>query len=503
MRDANGELTGVFQEASALQLVFQKMPRLTDDEIVENLAKAQKIMHSMGYTSYTECTVGPGNNKREAGASGERAIFGFRKLQEQGRLTARVSLGFYSAVNGIQSCDALLNDLDNFPFPDFPDPNWLDMHMVKLFCDGVHMAYSAWMKNDYVDNPGVHGRSCLLGPDATEEEQEAELRRMIKLAHDRGYQVGIHTIGDRAVKAAIDSFIAAQQENPGKPRRHYLIHADSLGDRGDLFRAAKHNIGVSVQSNLADFAFEVTIERVGREKGEMLMGLRDLVDMGLHIANGSDTIAGVYGDWLHAVQAAVTRRSHITGKAYRQRKEICSELETYGFSGGISKKFYDFLHLQKAYRQCIEANRLGRMMDKSNQLYEFEDYACYSIFAQLVKQGELLYDYCSFDLLKILAYDCAYKTPYGDTLRTYLETGCSPALTAKILEIHRNTIDYRISRIRDLFGVTMDDHNLLFRFRLTFMILDFIKQSRSEKDYIEYISMIAKLQNYPVVGSFS
>lgn len=143
------------------------------------------------------------------------------------------------------------------------------------------------------------------------------------------------------------------------------------------------------------------------------------------------------------------------------------------------------------------------MMDKSNQLYEFEDYACYSIFDQLVKQGELLYDYCSFDLLKILAYDCAHKTPYGDTLRTYLETGCSPALTAKILEIHRNTIDYRISRIRDLFGVTMDDHNLLFRFRLTFMILDFIKQSRSEKDYIEYISMIAKLQNYPVVGSFS
>ena len=339
-RDANGNLTGMFHEASALQLVFKKMPRFTVDEIAANLQEAQKIMNSMGYTSYTECTIGTGNTKRERGASGELGIEAYRKLQEQGKLTARVSLGFYSALGGVQSYEVLKNDLENFPFPIFNDSNWLDMRMVKLFCDGIHMAYSAWMKEDYADNPGVHGHSCLLGPGATDEEQEAELRRMIKLAHDHGYQVGVHTIGNRAVQATLDAFIMAQQENPRKFLRHYLIHADSLGDREDLRRAARYGIGLSSQSNLADFAYEITIERVGKEKGEMLMGLRDLEEMGLHIANGSDTIGGPYGDWLHAIRAAVTRKSRITGNVYRPDLAITVEQAIREFTmGGAYQEF--------------------------------------------------------------------------------------------------------------------------------------------------------------------
>jgi len=338
--DSNGNLTGMFQEASALQLVFKEMPRFTVDEIAENLEKAQKIMNSMGYTSYTECTVGPGNTKREAGASGELAIAAYRKLQYQGKLTARVSLGFYSALGGVQSYEILKNHLETFDFPEFPDTNWLDMRMVKLFCDGIHMAYSAWMKNDYADNPGVHGHSCLLAPGATDEEQEAELRRMIRLAHDHGYQVGIHTIGDRAVQAAIDAFVEAQQENPGVSRRHYVIHADSLGDREDLCRAAKFGIGLSAQSNLADYAYEVTIDRVGKDKGEMLMGLGDLEEMGLHIANGSDAIGGPYGNWLSAIKAAVTRRSAITGIVHRPDLAITVEQAVREFTmGGAYQEF--------------------------------------------------------------------------------------------------------------------------------------------------------------------
>ena len=163
---------------------------------------------------------------------------------------------------------------------------------------------------------------------------------MIKLAHDSGYQVGIHTIGDRAVKAAVDAFIAAQQENPGFPRRHYVIHADSLGDREDLRRAARFGIGLSVQSNLADYVYEAMIDKVGQKKGEMTMGLADLEEMGLHIANGSDTIGGPYGDWLHGIKAAVTRRSAITGIVHRPDLAITVEQAVREFTmGGAYQEF--------------------------------------------------------------------------------------------------------------------------------------------------------------------
>ena len=185
-----------------------------------NLVEGQQLLNSWGYTSYTDCLLGPANNNRESGASGERAIFAYRKLQEEGLMTARVSLGFYSGQDGKQSYDILKRDLDNFPFPDFPDRNWLDLRLIKLFCDGLYMTHTAWMKEDYADDPGRRGKSCFLGPEASDEEQEQELRKIIQLVHDRGYQVGIHAIGNRAVKAAVEAIIAAQQTNL-QSRRHY------------------------------------------------------------------------------------------------------------------------------------------------------------------------------------------------------------------------------------------------------------------------------------------
>ena len=317
IRDANGKPTGVFQESSALQLVFRNMPRASVDELKQNLINGQKIMNSMGYASYCDCTTGPANTTREVGASGENGLRAYEELLNEGALTARVSLGFYPGKNGMQSYELIKESLDTFEMPVYADKNWVDMHMLKMFCDGVHMGYSAWMKEDYADNPGCHGRSTFLGPDATDEEQIAEINRCVQLAHDRGWQIGIHTIGDKAVQVVTDAYIAAQRNNPMPLRRHYLIHADNLGDHDDLFRAMKNGIGVSVQTNLQSFVYEVSIERCGKRKGEMLMGMRDLIDAGMHIANGSDSIGGPYGCWTQAVQAAVTRKSGITGQVYR------------------------------------------------------------------------------------------------------------------------------------------------------------------------------------------
>ena len=158
----------------------------------------------------------------------------------------------------------------------------------------------------------------FLGPDAADEEQEAELKRIVKLAHNRGWQIGVHAIGNRAAAAVTDAFIEAQQENPRPDPRHYLIHSDGLGDREDLKRAAENGIGCSVQTQLASYAYEVTIDRVGKERGDMFMGQRDLMDMGLHIANGSDSIGGPYGKWTTAVQTEVDRKSMVTGEYHRQ-----------------------------------------------------------------------------------------------------------------------------------------------------------------------------------------
>ena len=318
LKDENGEPTGLLQEASALQLAFKAMPRATVEELKKNLIAGQKLMNSMGYTSYTDCTCGPANSEREVGASGELSLKAYEELLNEGKLTARVNIGFYAGDHAIQSYETCKHVLDTFDFPTYSDSRWVTLNMFKIFSDGVHMGYSAWMKEDYADRPGCHGRSVFLGPDATDEEQEAELKRIVKLAHNRGWQIGVHAIGNRAAAAVTDAFIEAQQENPRPDPRHYLIHSDGLGDREDLKRAAENGIGCSVQTQLASYAYEVTIDRVGKERGDMFMGQRDLMDMGLRIANGSDSIGGPYGKWTTAVQAEVDRKSMVTGEYHRQ-----------------------------------------------------------------------------------------------------------------------------------------------------------------------------------------
>lgn len=354
VRDESGEPTGLLLEASALQLAFKGMPRASVEELKENLVAGQRFLNSMGYTSYTDCTCGPANSTREVGASGANALKAYEELLEEGKLTARVNIGFYTGKRGIQSYELCKSDLDSFEMPAYDDPRWVTMDMFKIFCDGVHMGYSAWMKEDYADRPGCHGGSTFLGPDATDEEQEEEIKRVVKLAHDRGWQIGVHAIGNKAVAVMTDAFIEAQRENPRSEPRHYLIHSDSLGDREDLARAVENGIGLSVQTQLSSFAYEVTIERVGKERGDMLMGTRDLVDMGMHIANGSDSIGGPYGVWTTAVQAAVDRKSHITGEYHRQDLAITVTEALKQFTIGAAWQEH-----AEAWRGTIEVNKVA------------------------------------------------------------------------------------------------------------------------------------------------
>ena len=255
--------------------------------------------------------------------------------------------------------------LDNFEMPVYSDPKWVTMNMFKIFSDGVHMGYSAWMKDDYADRPGCHGRSTFLGPDATDEEQEAEIKKVVKLAHDRGWQIGVHAIGNKAAAVITDAFIEAQQENPREDVRHYLIHSDGLGDREDLKRASENGIGCSVQTQLASFAYEVTIDRVGKERGDMLMAQRDLIDMGMHLANGSDSIGGPFGIWTTAVQAECDRKSLITGEYHRQDLAITVTEALKQFTREAAWQEH-----AEAWRGSIEVNKVADLTVIDKDIFE-------------------------------------------------------------------------------------------------------------------------------------
>lgn len=323
-KDENGDPTGVMEEASALQLVFAGMQPLSAEEIAVKLKKMQGIMNAMGYTAYTESTVGPANNLREGGASGEACLKAYQKLLKDKELTCRVSVGFYSGRGGKQSYEALKEDLESGAVPVSDDEDWLSFHMLKFFCDGVETSHTAWMNQDYADDPGNRGRSCFGEADASDARQVAEIRRVLKLAHDSGYQIGIHTIGNRAVHEALEAILAAQTENPRENCRHCLIHADGFGDYEDLSRCPANGLVVSSQPNLAVSMFLRDAEAVGEKLSERMLPMRPLVDAGVILCGGSDSIAGAFHGWLEGIRSAVLREAS-DGKPYHP--EYCITLQ--------------------------------------------------------------------------------------------------------------------------------------------------------------------------------
>ena len=58
------------------------------------------------------------------------------------------------------------------------------------------------------------------------------------------------------------------------------------------------------------------------------------------------------------------------------------------------------------------------------------------------------------------------------TLRTYLENDRNPAKTSEILDIHRSTLLYRISRIKELTGLNTDNSRERFRLLMSYYLLD-------------------------------
>lgn len=77
------------------------------------------------------------------------------------------------------------------------------------------------------------------------------------------------------------------------------------------------------------------------------------------------------------------------------------------------------------------------------------------------------------EILKDLAYPKdELSMELRNTLKTYLESNANILETAKKLYLHRNTIRYRIKKIENILGKSLDDSSFLFELQLVFLMCD-------------------------------
>lgn len=77
------------------------------------------------------------------------------------------------------------------------------------------------LKEPYADCPKETG---------TQTHSREKLNKMVRIAHDNGYQVAVHAIGDKAADIVADAYIAALKENPRNDHRHGIVHFQITDD---------------------------------------------------------------------------------------------------------------------------------------------------------------------------------------------------------------------------------------------------------------------------------
>ncbi|MBX3268739.1 MAG: amidohydrolase [Sandaracinaceae bacterium] len=253
LRDAAGRATGLFVDA-AMDAVAQALPPPSAQELAADLRHALARCAEAGLTGVHDMSV-----ELDELAALER-------LEAQGELTLRVTVYLAGGAAGVG--ERLRQPPDR--------EGRLRVVGVKYFADGALGSRGAALFDDYADRPGHRG---LL---AQSPERLAELARE---AHDAGYQLAIHAIGDRGNAVALDAIEAAQGTD--RARRHRIEHAQVLRE-ADVGRFAALGVVASMQPTHATSDMPWAEARVGPARLRFAYAWRTLAQAGALLAFGSD-----------------------------------------------------------------------------------------------------------------------------------------------------------------------------------------------------------------------
>ena len=137
---------------------------------------------------------------------------------------------------------------------------------------------------------------------------------------------------------------------------------------------------------------------------------------------------------------------------------------------GFSHVFIDSTRTPGAISQARRAIKLGRVTQGSGRFHVFED-LCLMDLLSSVTDPVLLYSYRYPPLLKLIDYDWRHNSKLTHTLYLYLQKPVKPAEVAEELFIHKNTLYYRLDKIKQIMNVDISSADVIAKIHISFLVL--------------------------------
>jgi predicted amidohydrolase YtcJ len=339
-RGPEGEPSGTLHEG-AMRAVQELVPATTAAEWEQAILNAQAQLHALGITAWQDATVGP------------ETLRAYRSVAERGELTMRSEGNLlWDRTRGDEQIDELLAMRDQ------GSAGRLRIRGAKIFQDGVLENFTGALLEPYVgtDNRGIG------------MHEPEELNRIVTLLDSHGFQVHLHTIGDRAVREALDAIESAQRANGRRDARHHLAHIQ-LVHPDDQPRFAELGVVANAQPYWAAasrYVTDLTLPFIGEERARYHYPFGSLHRAGARLAFGSDWTVSTPNP-LEIVEVAVTRVEHPNRDTEPMLPEEALDLETAVAAFTRGSAFVNFLDDETG---SIERGKLADLVVLDRDLFD-------------------------------------------------------------------------------------------------------------------------------------
>ncbi|HUX56104.1 MAG TPA: amidohydrolase [Bacteroidales bacterium] len=322
-----GEPTGIIKENAEglIKTGESKIERTSDEEtsrIWQGYLLALKEARELGVTSVQI----PGKADFEA----------YEKLKNEGELTSRIDIG--KSLTGDTLLLKKYLDIDK-RFP--KEGNWIRFGYLKAFIDGTIGSGTALMFEPFSDNPETSGLAMM---------PYDEFEKMVVTADKYGFQIGVHSIGDKGNNWTLNAFEKAINTNGRRDSRHRDEHAQTL-ILSDIPRFAQLGVIASMQPTHCISDKKFCEKRIGTERAKGAYAWKSLADAGAILAFGTDYQVEPLNP-MEGLYASVTRKERLgeEGKGWHPEQKI------------TMTEAIEYYTLGSAYAQFME-NRKGMIKE--------------------------------------------------------------------------------------------------------------------------------------------
>lgn len=141
----------------------------------------------------------------------------------------------------------------------------------------------------------------------------------------------------------------------------------------------------------------------------------------------------------------------------------------------ISSKIKDLYSISTIYKDEVKILKLLEDSIKDYMLYDLNNYL--PLLPLISLNNEELLNFVNENISEVYHYDLEYKTNFLDTLYIYLVSNKSLIETSKRLYVHKNTVNYRLDKIKELFNIDYEDYNQNVVYITSILIVYYLKRS--------------------------